>query len=54
MTLLEGPHREVQCRQRERQDLGHMLILGSMSEEVWGSTAKADLDNPNQKEWGFG
>ena len=40
MAHLEGPHWEIKagCRQRERQDLGHMPLLGSVG-ECFGANA---------------
>ena len=35
--------------ERGRQDLGHMLLLGSVGGVLWGSWAKAELDSSNQK-----
>ena len=37
-----------------RQDLGHMPLLQSEGEVLWGSLAKARLVNTNQKALGFG
>lgn len=39
--------------ERERQDLGHVPLLGFASGVLWGSQAKAGLVISNQKE-GFG
>lgn len=40
--------------ERERLDLGHMPLLGSVGGEFWGSWAKASLVNSNLKKHGFG
>ena len=36
--------------ERERQDLGHMPLLGSVGGVLWGSQAKSRLVDSNQKE----
>ena len=45
----KGPHGEVKSgyRQRERQDQGHMPLLGSEGRVFWGSQAKVRLVNSN-------
>ena len=55
-ACLEGLHREVKSgyRQRERQDLRHLSLLGPMDGVLWGSWAKAGLVNSNPKEPSFG
>lgn len=42
------------CRQRQRQDLGHTSLLGSVNEVFWDSQANARLVNSNQNQQGFG
>lgn len=37
-----------------QQDLGHMHLLGSPGEVLWGKQAKADLDSSKEKEWRCG
>lgn len=54
-THLEGPHEmmKAECRQREKQDLGHKSLIESMGGVVWISWAKTVLVNSDQKEQGF-
>lgn len=48
--MLQGATQGCQGRaQTERQDLGHMLFLGSVGGVLWGSWAKARLFNSNWK-----
>ena len=49
MTHLKGQHRQVKAERRERQDLGHIALLRSVSGVLWGSWAKAGLVNSNQE-----
>ena len=53
-TYLQGLHGEAKagCLQRERQDLGHMTLLGFLDGVLLGSLAKARLVHSNQKEEG--
>lgn len=49
-ACLKGPHRGGQGRvQTDCQDLGHMPLLKSVGGVLWGSQAKAELVNSNQK-----
>ena len=56
IACLEGLHREVKSgyRQRQRQDLRHLSLLGPMDGVLWVSWAKAGLVNSNPKEPSFG
>ena len=56
MACFEGSQAEVKegCRQRARQDLGHLPLSGSIGGALWRPRAKTELVNSNQKEWGFG
>lgn len=35
----------------QRQELGHILLLGSVGSMLWGSWAMIRLVNSNQKSW---
>lgn len=53
MPCPKSPCGEVRSgyRQRERQDQGHMPLLGSEGRVLWGSQAKVRLVNSNLKSW---
>lgn len=44
---------QARCRWRERQDLGHTPVFGSVDKVLCGSQAKARLVNLNQKRTGL-
>ena len=46
---LQGPHGEIKAECRQRQNLGHMPLLGSVGGVLWDSQAKAGLVNSKQK-----
>lgn len=51
-VCLKEPHREVKPESdREKQDLKHSALLGSMDGVLWGSQAKVGLVNSNQKSY---
>lgn len=53
MSCLKGPHGKVKAGCRQRQNVGHMPLLGSMSGVHWGSWGKVRLVYRNQKSRGF-
>lgn len=44
-----GATQEVKAEYRQRQDLGHMPLSGSLGGVLWGSQARAGLVNSSQK-----
>ena len=49
-TWVGGAHGEVKAgTQREREDLGHRPLLGSVGGVLWASLTKARLVNSDQK-----
>lgn len=51
MALLKGPFGGVKagCRQREWQDLGHLVVLASVVRVLWGSQARVRVVNAKQE-----
>lgn len=49
MACLGGSHREVKAECRQRKNLRHVPLLGSMSKVLWGSQARTGFVNSNQK-----
>ena len=45
VACLKGPHEKVraECRQREREDLRHVPVLGSAGGVLWGSQTRVRL-----------